>query len=333
MKILIIKSGSIGDVLLVTPIARTLKTELDSDVDVITSKSCVSVFDENPYINRVHNYDDSFFPVRHLIKQQMYDFIIDLDNSLKSKFVSFRLTKTKYTFYGFPFKKWLYIKTKINLLPKTHIVDQYFKLLTPLGLNHDHLGLDYYIPDKDEVENGWLPKQHQNGYAAVVISGKYVTRTLPVNRLIELCDRINKPIVIIGNKEDEHKANEIERFFQHGTKAEEEAIEELNKKAVIFNACGKFNFNQQASLVKNASWVFTHDNDLMHIASAFKKHIFSIWGNTTPHFGEYPYKTQFTVFENNKLRCRPCSSKGFSNCPKGHFKCMNDVTFDFYLPD
>ncbi|MGB0525201.1 MAG: glycosyltransferase family 9 protein, partial [Flammeovirgaceae bacterium] len=112
----------------------------------------------------------------------------------------------------------------------------------------------------------------------------------------------------------------------------EEGLLELNKKALIFNACGKFNLNQSASLVQQARAVFTHDTGLMHIAAAFKKQVFSIWGNTTPLFGMYPYRTKFTVFENNKLSCRPCSKIGYKKCPKGHFKCMNEVIFDFYLP-
>ncbi len=70
----------------------------------------------------------------------------------------------------------------------------------------------------------------------------------------------------------------------------------------------------------------------MQIAAAYKKQIFSIWGNTIPLFGSYPYKTKFVVFENNKLNCRPCSKTGYNKCPKGHFKCMNGIVFDFYLP-
>lgn len=333
MRILIIKSGFIGDVLLASPLIRVLKTELDADVDFITNTSSALVFHENPYLNKVYNYSRSAFRIRNKLKRQNFDLILDLDSSFKSKIFRFGLGKKVISHNRNSFKKWLFIKTKINLLPNEHLVDQYFKLLAPLGVKHDHLGLDYYIPEKDEVENEWLPKSHQSGYAAITINGKHSTRKLPVNRLIELCDRINKPIVLIGDKDDLPTANEVENFFQHGTVEEEEAIEQLNKKAIIFNACGKFNFNQQASLVKNASWVFTYDNDMMHIASAFKKNLFTIWGNTSPHFGCYPYKTQFTIFENNRLSCRPCSGKGFSNCPKGHFKCMNDVTFDFYLPD
>jgi hypothetical protein len=107
----------------------------------------------------------------------------------------------------------------------------------------------------------------------------------------------------------------------------------IGNKTEIFNGCGKFNLNQSAFLLKESKAVFTHDTGLMHIASAFKKEIFSIWGNTVPEFGMYPYQTKFTIYENKNLDCRPCSKIGFDKCPKGHFKCMNDQVFDIYFPN
>ena len=99
----------------------------------------------------------------------------------------------------------------------------------------------------------------------------------------------------------------------------------MNKKAFVFNGCGKFSINQSAYLLKNAKEVHTHDTGMMHIASAFNKDIVSYWGNTTPEFGMYPYKTKFTIIENKNLSCRPCSKIGFQECPKGHFKCMKEL--------
>ena len=73
----------------------------------------------------------------------------------------------------------------------------------------------------------------------------------------------------------------------------------------------------------------------MHIAAAFKKPIVSLWGNTVPEFGMYPYygdnfiKTQlqdpFEILETKKLWCRPCSKIGYKKCPLGHFNCMERI--------
>ena len=74
--------------------------------------------------------------------------------------------------------------------------------------------------------------------------------------------------------------------------------------------------------------MISHDTGLMHIAAAFKKKIFSVWGNTVPSFGMVPYQTQYEVFQVNKLPCRPCSKTGFDKCPRGHFKCMKNQSMD-----
>ena len=107
----------------------------------------------------------------------------------------------------------------------------------------------------------------------------------------------------------------------------------LNKKTKIFNLVGKLSINESASIIKNSKKVYTHDTGMMHIAAAFKKYTFCIWGNTVPEFGMYPYDTTFTIFEVPDLKCRPCSKIGFDKCPKGHFKCMNDQKFDFFFPE
>jgi heptosyltransferase-2 len=133
--------------------------------------------------------------------------------------------------------------------------------------------------------------------------------------MIELCKKINKPVVLLGGKED----------FERG----EQLRKELGE--LIFNTCGKLNLNQSASLVKKSSCVFSHDTGLMHIAAALKKEVFSIWGNTIPAFGMYPYRTKYHALENTELNCRPCSKIGFDKCPKGHFNCMNQLKFEFQL--
>ncbi len=145
------------------------------------------------------------------------------------------------------------------------------------------------------------------------IGGNHNTKIYPVEKIIEACREIKSPVILLGGKEDLEKGEEI-------------------KKAIgdrIFNACGKFNINQSASLVQQADKIVTNDTGLMHIASAFKKEIISLWGNTIPEFGMYPYmpgnENKSTILEVKNLKCRPCSKLGYKKCPKKHFDCMNKI--------
>ncbi|QSE95950.1 glycosyltransferase family 9 protein [Fulvivirga lutea] len=334
-KILIIRFSSIGDIVLTTPVIRNLKTQLpDAEIHYLTKKSYEGIIKHNPYIDKYHLLHDSLNETIKSLKNEKYDLIIDLHKNLRTLIIKKRLGVKSYSFDKLNRAKWLMVNLKINQLPNKHIVERYMETLAPINISMDTLGLDYFIPEKDEVPTDWLPETHRKEYVAYAIGAQHGTKRLPLKRMIELCDKINKPIILLGGKEDTAVGESIVKFFTKSKVSEpfEEGLTELNKKSIIYNACGKYNLNQSASIIKQAKYVFTHDTGLMHIAAAFKKEIFSIWGNTIPSFGMYPYRTKFTILENNKIDCRPCSKIGYEKCPKGHFKCMNNIVFDFYLP-
>lgn len=162
-----------------------------------------------------------------------------------------------------------------------------------------------------------------HGYAALVIGAQHATKKLPFEKLRELCEKIQVPFIIIGGKEDIQIGNELEKLFPFK----------------VYNACGKFNLDQSASLIRQSKIVITHDTSMMHIAAAFKKKIHSYWGNTVSSFGMFPYfgsrVKYLSLYENNSfihevknLGCRPCSKIGFNKCPKGHFNCMMKQDFE-----
>lgn len=335
MKVLVIRFSSIGDIVLTTPAIRVLKVQLDqAEVHYCTKPQYQSIVAHNPYVDKVHLLNGNLGDLINELKAENFDFIIDLHNNVRTRIIKFKLRVKSSTFEKLNWEKWLMVNLRINHLPNRHIVDRCFDAVAPLGVKPDQLGLDYFIPEKDEVEMDWLPETHRKEFVAYAIGAQHTTKKLPIEKMIELCDKINKPIILLGGKEDFEAGESIKRFFDHtsSTIMSKQELTDINKKTIIYNSCGKYNLNQSAFLVKHAKYVFTHDTGLMHIAAAFKKQIFSIWGNTIPLFGMYPYKTKFTVFENNKLDCRPCSKIGHKKCPKGHFKCMVDQNFDFYLP-
>ncbi len=334
MKVLIIRFSSIGDIVLTTPVIRAVKTQLDdAEVHFCTKPKYANVIDSNPYIDKVHFLENGVFKLINQLRSENFDYIVDLHNNLRTRIIKTFINVDSGTFYKMNLEKWLMVNFKIDKLPRVHIVDRYMMAVEKLNIKTDSLGLDYFIKEKDDVPLEWLPETHQKEFVAVAIGGQHTTKKLPLNRLIELCDRISKPIILLGGPEDAETGKSIEEFFFTGNDDEElkEALEKINKRTLIFNGCGKFNLNQSASIIKKAKVVFTHDTGLMHIAAAFKKRIYSIWGNTIPNFGMYPYRTKFTIFENNNLSCRPCSKIGYNRCPKGHFNCMEKLKYDFFI--
>ncbi|QHL87335.1 glycosyl transferase [Nibribacter ruber] len=331
-KILIIRFSSIGDIVLTTPVIRCVKQQVPgAEVHFCTKAAFRNIVASNPYVDKVFCLEHSLKDLLAQLKKEKYDLVLDLHHNLRTRILKARLGRPARSFNKLNYEKWLLVKFKVNRLPKTHIVDRYLATAAPLGVQNDGQGLDYFIPEKDAVDLAALPVTHQNGYFALAIGAQHYTKRLPVDRLIELCEKINGPVVILGGKEDMAVGHMIDMYFQtEPYKGKREADPAYN--TVIFDACGKFNLNGSASLVRQATAVFSHDTGLMHIAAAFQKKIYSIWGNTVPEFGMYPYTQDFEVLEVKNLYCRPCSKIGYAKCPQRHFRCMREISFNFTLP-
>lgn len=199
-------------------------------------------------------------------------------------------------------------------MPHKHIVDRYFDAISPMGVVNDGQGLDYFINPLDEVDiSTFLPASFRQGYVAFVVGAKHATKCLPLEKMKEIISGLKHQVVLLGGFEDKQKGAELQKLFPEK----------------VFNACGITSIGQSASLIKQSKAVITHDTGLMHIAAALRKKIVSVWGNTVPEFGMYPYlpvnSVPFSISEVKNLNCRPCSKIGYNTCPKKHFRCMNDM--------
>ena len=317
-KLLIIRLSSIGDIVLTTPVIRCLKKQHeDFEIHYLTKKQYLPILSSNPYIDKIFTLKKSIKEVLPALKEQNYDHIIDLHKNLRSKGIIFSLKKPATSFSKLNFKKWLYVNLKINLLPKIHIVDRYFEAVKPFDVVNDGEGLDYFIPEKEEVNIADFPENFRNGFIGMVVGSKQATKQIPPEKIISLCNKIQYPVILLGGKEDFNKAEYI-----------------ISKTGdFVLNCCGKYNINQSASIVRQSRLLITSDTGLMHIAAALRKKIISLWGNTVPVFGMYPYLPKAfagnsCIFEVKGLTCRPCSKLGYKQCPRGHFACMNYLLDD-----
>lgn len=290
----------------------------DVEIHYLTKRSFKSILEYNPYITKVHTIDKDVNEVIDELKKENFDQIIDLHNNLRSLQVKVKLRKPSVSFKKMNFQKWLIVRFKKRGLILPHVTERYMDAATKaLGVKNDGKGLDYFIPSHEEVSLSSLPLSHRNGYIAFVIGAKHYTKQLPVEKIISICRKLDQPIVLLGGKEDLERAVAIEKETGQ----------------IIYNACGKYNLHQSASLIRQSAKVITHDTGLMHIAAAFKKEIISVWGNTVPAFGFTPYlpDVRSKIVEVKGLSCRPCSKIGYAKCPQVHFKCMRDINENEFL--
>jgi ADP-heptose:LPS heptosyltransferase len=314
MKILVVRFSSIGDIVLTSPVVRCLKKQLGAEVHFLTKSAFASFQKENPYINKVFSFEKNITDVIPALKSEKYDWVIDLHHNLRSQSLKLQLGRPSKSFDKINIHKWLLVQLGINIMPDTHIVYRYMQTVKHLGVTYDGEGLDFFIPKKDEINLTTLhPTLQPNNYIAFVIGATHATKRLPNKKIIAVCKGLKQQVVLLGGK----------------TEMESGKIIADSVGSNIVNACGTLNLFQSAHVVQQSAQVVTHDTGLMHIAAAFDKKMLSIWGNTVPSFGMTPFfknePSKNIVIENTNLSCRPCSKIGFEVCPKGHFKCMQDL--------
>lgn len=314
-KFLIIRFSSIGDIVLTSPVVRCLKTQYpDAEIHFLTKKRNADLLEANPYIDRLKLYDNSISDLIADLKTEQYDYIIDLHNNLRSMRVKVALGVKSYNFDKLNFRKYLLTQFGINLMPNRHLVDRAMDTVKPFHIQNDGKGLDYFIPKEFTLPEEILPEEFKNGYVALVLAGTYPTKKVPADKYRKVITETNLPFVLLGGKSERDLAAEI-LSWNTGN---------------VIDFTGKLRLNQSACLARDARLVISNDTGLMHIAAAFKKKILSVWGNTTPELGMYPYQpgNGSEILEVEGLTCRPCSKLGYPQCPKRHFRCMNDIPVD-----
>ena len=315
LKILIIRFSSIGDIVLTSPVIRCLKLQTDAEIHYLVKPQYYTTIKANPYIDKIHQLNPNLKDTFHELKQENFDLIIDLHHNLRSLRIKKALKGIKaYSFYKMNIEKWLIVNLGIDLLQKRHIVDRYMDTVSSLGVTNDNKGLDYHIPETDRVEINTLPLAFQKGFVAIAIGGNHLYKKLPNQKLIDICKKLNKPIVLLGGKEDAGNGQIIS----------------VAAGANVINTCGQYTINQSASIVQQADAIITHDTGLMHIAAAFKQKIISIWGATIPQFGMSPYLpgNGSVLIEPKGGSIRPYSKLGNHKWYKGRFTGMDFIDVD-----
>jgi heptosyltransferase-2 len=79
-----------------------------------------------------------------------------------------------------------------------------------------------------------------------------------------------------------------------------------------------------AALLGRCPRAVTSDSGLMHLAAARGARVVALFGSTAPELGFAPAGAGHVVLCRHEP-CQPCTLHGRPECPKGHFRCMNEL--------
>jgi heptosyltransferase-2 len=312
-KILVIRLSSIGDIILTTPLIRCLAMAYPSaQIDYCTKSSFVSLIISNPHISTTYTTDQ--LPVGN------YDLVVDLQNNFRSLTIVRSLHSIRTVRYRKEnWKKWFLVQCKFNLYGSySSVVERYLSSLHEIGISgSDQEGCELYPSSEDLAYAApYIPRGKKT--LALCFGAKHFTKRYPPKQFADLISSLlikeSLQIVLLGGKEDAPQATEIMCSLPDTCRT------------MVVSLAGSCTLMQTAALLSRCDAVLCNDTGLMHIASAFGKKLFVLFGSSSQAFGFLPWHTPYELFEVEGLHCKPCSHIGRNHCPKGHFRCMNDLS-------
>lgn len=311
-KILIVRLSSLGDILLTTPLIRSLKKKYPTiEIHFLLREEYQDLLLNNPHISKLITIkrEDSYLKTKDVLSKYKYDFVLDLQNNLRSRVLTHSLHCRKVRFKKLSWQKFLLVKLKVNMLSNAPAIPiRYASVIK--GLELDKEGLELYTKEK----------QSESLRGAINLIGfcpgsRHFTKMWPKENFIELGKILidnGFNIVLFGGKDDHQLCGEIKSNLT-------KCIDLSNDNLIL----------QTAADMKLCKAIICNDSGLMHTACAVGIPVVAIFGSTVKEFGFSPYSCKNLVLENKSLTCRPCSHIGKSYCPKKHFNCMREIKPQF----
>jgi len=158
-------------------------------------------------------------------------------------------------------------------------------------------------------------KKHKTGdYVCIAPASVWFTKQYPQDKWIELIEKLNTSVYLVGGAEDKSLCNSI--------------VEQVGEKKAQ-NLAGKLSLLETAALMKDAKMNYVNDSAPLHLASAVNAPVTAIFCSTVPEFGFGPLSENSRIVQTEKeLDCRPCGIHGYTKCPKEHFECAHSITTD-----
>ncbi|OQY39400.1 MAG: hypothetical protein B6226_01980 [Candidatus Cloacimonetes bacterium 4572_65] len=309
MKILIIRFSSLGDIILTESVIRTLKKAFPhAEIDYLTKPPFKPLIEKFFPINNVYTEYNNLAGLLDL-KKSRYDIVLDLHDKLNSTLAKLVINGKK----SITYKKKRLLRERIVAHKTTtkidSTVDLYGSVLDKLKIPFLNKNPQIEVTKKSSL----LP--NKNSVNVVLFPGAtHNTKRLPTSKFIDFIKR---------------SSNSNTNFYLMGSNAEKELTREIKSHFSdnVLDVAGKFNLVELIEAIDEGDVLITNDSGPMHIGAALGKPQIAFFGSTNLSLGFRPLNNNAKVISLN-LACSPCTLHGEKVCPKGHFKCLEDINVD-----
>ena len=322
MKVVIIQTAFIGDVILCSSLVESL-IKRGHTVGFVAKPEAAAIFDSDPRINKVHVFDKrnkdrgitGLLRLAKSIKNEKYDAAVIPHRSLRSAVLAWiSRIPIRIGFVESVGRSLFTVKVRYDKYE--HEIERNHKLIGQLNIDGSPIPPKIYVSENasQSAESFMLNAglENANYFVGIGPGSKWFTKQWGVEKFLKLAgliiERIGCKVICFGGIEDAHLSEEISG---------------INPENII-NAAGKLSLQESAAVLGRAALVVTNDNGFMHLAVAVGIPVVAIFGPTVPEFGFAPWGAGHTVVQ-RELYCRPCGKHGAKKCPEKHFRCMNEI--------
>ena len=299
MKILIIHTAFIGDIVLSTPLIQKLKDLYPkSKIDYLTLPTNQSVLYNNPNLNEIILYDKKgkdkgikgFLKVLKILKQKKYDYAVIPHRFIKSILLA-KLAKIP-DIVGFDVATGSsLLDKKIHYDMKKHEVE---RLLNLVGYEGKKIPVRIYPAKENFVKiekmltiSGYTGKKEQK-LILVAPGSQRPEKMWPIEKYREIIERLKK--------------NKNYFIGITGSKSEKELPLNFEKDKNVIDFRGEISLVEFGALISKADVVVGNDSSPIHIASGFEKpFVIGIFGPGKRSLGFFPWTEKSNVIEDNEF--------------------------------
>jgi ADP-heptose:LPS heptosyltransferase len=326
MKILIIQTAFIGDVILTTALLEKLHLFFpNGKIDFLVRKGNESLFANHPFLNQVLVWDkqankyENWRKLLQKVRAERYDLIINVQRfASMGLFTALSGAKKTIGFANTPFSFWFSERQPHQIGNGTHETERNQLLITAFTDAKAVKPRLYPNEADEEIVKDWKA----NPYICIAPASVWYTKQFPRHKWVDLISNFpeNMKVYLLGSKGDSDSCD----FILMETKK--------IRNIAIDNLCGKLGLLASAALMRDAVMSYVNDSAPMHLASAVDAPTCAVFCSTIPEFGFTPLaKKSHIVQVGEELSCRPCGLHGYGSCPKGHFKCAENIKIEQLL--
>jgi lipopolysaccharide heptosyltransferase II len=282
-KILILKFGALGDIVLASPTVRALRTSYpNSEMVWLVNTPYLNFVRTCPYMDEVIGFNSSsaqcrknFFDLIHEIKLRRFDMLIDLQNNEKSHVLGFLSQIPKRVGYARG-GRGLLLTHKIAYKPEVGPVESQNRLLSLIDVSIQDQQLEVWSTSEDVsyIEH-MLKERSFNGPRAFAAlfpfsNARWATKRWGIDAYLELAKKIHVELdmipIFIGGKEDQVFSETLKQ----------------NLRVPHIDLIGQTDFGKLVELLKKCQVFIGGDSAPLHVASAAGIPMIALFGPTDP---------------------------------------------------